>query len=107
MTRTAQNTTHAKIVLLLCVFVAAITLLGNNRGYACRHTDWWEGFMKYAVEMIFIPSFIKIGSGIQKLTWGDTQTHRQHGDVISLLSAFQNKYSRLIIKKKREGEIIK
>jgi hypothetical protein len=31
----------------------------------------WEGFMKYAVEMfsgamIYIPSFIKIGSGIQK-----------------------------------------
>jgi hypothetical protein len=35
--------------------------------------------MKYAVEMgsgamIYIPSFIKIGSGIQKLTRGDTQT---------------------------------
>jgi hypothetical protein len=37
--------------------------------------------MKYAVEMgsgamIYIPSFIKIGSGIQKLIRGDTQTHR-------------------------------
>jgi hypothetical protein len=36
--------------------------------------------MKYAVEMssvaiIHIPSFIKIGSGIQKLIKGDTQTH--------------------------------
>jgi hypothetical protein len=35
--------------------------------------------MKYAAEMgsgamIYIPSFIKIGSGIQKLTRGDTQT---------------------------------
>jgi hypothetical protein len=35
--------------------------------------------MKYAVEigsgaMIHIPSFIKIGSGIQKLIRGDTQT---------------------------------
>jgi hypothetical protein len=34
--------------------------------------------MKYAVEMgsgamMFIPSFIKIGSGIQKLIRGDTQ----------------------------------
>jgi hypothetical protein len=33
-------------------------------------TNRWEGFMKYAVEMgsgamIYIPSFIKIGSGIQ------------------------------------------
>jgi hypothetical protein len=36
--------------------------------------------MKYAVEMgsgamIYIPSFIKIGSGIQKLIGGDSQTH--------------------------------
>jgi hypothetical protein len=36
--------------------------------------------MKYAVEMnsgamIYIPSFIKIGSGIQKLIRGDAQTH--------------------------------
>jgi hypothetical protein len=35
--------------------------------------------MKYAAEMgsvamIYIPSSIKIGSGIQKLTGGDTQT---------------------------------
>jgi hypothetical protein len=49
--------------------------------------------MKYAVgmgsgAMIYIPSFIKIGSGIQKLIGGDTQTHRQHGDRISLLSFF-------------------
>jgi hypothetical protein len=47
--------------------------------------------MKYAVEagsgvMIYIPSFIKIGSGIQKLIGGDTQ--RQHGDRISLLQFF-------------------
>jgi hypothetical protein len=37
--------------------------------------------MKYAVEMgsgAMIPSFIKIGSGIQKLMWGiHIQTHRQ------------------------------
>jgi hypothetical protein len=35
--------------------------------------------MKYAIEvdsgtMIYIPSFIKIGSGIQKLLRGDTHT---------------------------------
>jgi hypothetical protein len=35
-------------------------------------TDWWEGFIKYAVEMrsaatIYIPNFIKTGSGIQEL----------------------------------------
>jgi hypothetical protein len=46
--------------------------------------------MKYAVEVgsgaiIYIPSFIKIGSSIHKLTGEDTQTHRQDGDRISLL----------------------
>jgi hypothetical protein len=35
--------------------------------------------MKYSQ----VPSFIKIGSGIQKLLAGDTR--RQHGDCISLL----------------------
>jgi hypothetical protein len=29
-----------------------------------------------------------------KVNWGDSQTHRQHGDRISLLSLFQNKESR-------------
>jgi hypothetical protein len=44
-------------------------------GYTYRHTHGWEGFMKYAVEMgsgvvIYMPSFTKTGSGIQKLGWG-------------------------------------
>jgi hypothetical protein len=54
--------------------------------------------MKYAAQMVsrpmmFIPSFIKIGSGIRK-------TNRQHGDRISLLLFFffQNKESRLKVK---------
>jgi methionine salvage enolase-phosphatase E1 len=56
-----------------------------------------EGFMKYAGEMgsgamIYILSSIKIGSGIQKLIVG---IHRGHGDLISLLSFFQNTESRL------------
>jgi hypothetical protein len=34
--------------------------------------------------MIYIPNFIKIGSDIQKLIRGNTVTHRQHGDRISL-----------------------
>jgi hypothetical protein len=50
----------------------------------------WERFMNYVVEMglvavICISSFIKIGSGIQKLMAGDTQIHRQDGDRIRLL----------------------
>jgi hypothetical protein len=53
--------------------------------------------MKYAVEMgfgamIYIRSFIKIYSGIQKMMGG---IHRQHGDRINLLLFFQNKDSRL------------
>jgi hypothetical protein len=56
--------------------------------------------MKNAVEMgsgsvIYIPSFIKTGSDIQKLTRGGV--HRQHGDPISILSFFENKESKLII----------
>jgi hypothetical protein len=59
--------------------------------------------MNYVVEMrlgtrIYIPSLIKIGSGIQKLIGGihiQTQTHTQgqEGDLISLLLFFQNKGS--------------
>jgi hypothetical protein len=65
--------------------------------------------MKYAVEMssgvmIYIPSFIKIGSVIQNLMWGDTQKYRQHGDHISLLSFFRNKESGLKMNIKTEGE---
>jgi hypothetical protein len=47
--------------------------------------------MKYAVgmgsgAMIYIQSFIKICSGIQKfITGGGRGRHRQHGDSISLL----------------------
>jgi hypothetical protein len=35
-----------------------------------------------------MPSFVKIGSGIQKFTGG---TQRQHDDLISLRLFFQNK----------------
>jgi hypothetical protein len=59
------------------VFVATVTFLPNSclatiRGYTYRHTDWWEGFIKYGAEvgsdvMIYIPSLIKIGLTIQQL----------------------------------------
>jgi hypothetical protein len=51
--------------------------------------------MKYAVEMgsdamMYIQSFIKIGSGIQKLIGGiHRHTHRQQHDLISLLYFFK------------------
>jgi hypothetical protein len=47
--------------------------------------------------MIYIPSFTKIGSAIQKFMGRDTQIHRQDGDSISLCLFFQNKESRLKI----------
>jgi hypothetical protein len=56
--------------------------------------DCWEEFIKYTFElgslaMIHIPSFIKICSGIQKLTRGVARINRQHGDCISLLPFFK------------------
>jgi hypothetical protein len=41
--------------------------------------------MKCRVEMesdamIYTPSFTNMGSAIQKLIWGNTQTYIQHGD---------------------------
>jgi hypothetical protein len=54
-------------------------LSSNDRRIHYRHTDWWEVFIKYTVEMgsgvmIYIRSFIKIGSGIQKIIGRDTHT---------------------------------
>jgi hypothetical protein len=46
--------------------------------------------------MIDIPGFIKEGSDVQKLTEERRRlTHRQRGDLISLLLFFQNKENRL------------
>jgi hypothetical protein len=55
--------------------------------------------------MTYIPSFIKIGSGIQKLIGG---IHRQHGDRISLLLFLiflQNKESRMKTKFQTHTEL--
>jgi hypothetical protein len=45
-------------------------LPGTDRRNTHRDTDWWKGFMKYAVEMgsdamVYISYSVKIGSGIQ------------------------------------------
>jgi hypothetical protein len=55
--------------------------------------------MNCAVEMgsgflIYVQSFIQIGSAIQKLMRGNSHTDRQKSDLISLLF-FLNKESRL------------
>jgi hypothetical protein len=40
--------------------------------------------------VIYVPSFIKIGSGVQKLIGGiHRHTHRQQRDLISLLYFFK------------------
>jgi hypothetical protein len=50
--------------------------------------------------MIYVPSFIKIGSGIQKLigggyTYRHADTHMQEGELIRLHSFSENEHSRL------------
>jgi hypothetical protein len=105
--RQTHRHTRPTILILLRVLVAAGTCLStrclvikgriyfteplprNDRRNTHTDTEWWEGFLKYTAEMgsgvmIYIPSFIKIGPGIQKLLCG-IHGHRQHGDRISLL----------------------
>jgi hypothetical protein len=55
--------------------------------------------------MIYKPSFIKIGSGIQRLGGGYTYRHRQQGDLISLLVFFQAKKEHLL-PSSLQGDII-
>jgi hypothetical protein len=50
--------------------------------------------MKYAIEMnsdamMYISSFMKTGSAIQKLVGRDAQTYRQHEERIGPLSFFK------------------
>jgi hypothetical protein len=99
------------VLLLLRAFIAAVTCLpsrclatkgdihftepfrSNDRRdtHADIQVDGGSYEVMYTVEIgsgaeIYIPSFINTGSGIQKLMgWGNSQKHRQHGDLISLL----------------------
>jgi hypothetical protein len=50
--------------------------------------------MKYVVElgsgaMMYIPSFMKTGSGIETLSVGRIHRHRQHGNSIPIFSFFK------------------
>jgi hypothetical protein len=107
-----------KSALYITVFVPSFVTIGSGIQAILRITCqqferlqywyyWWEGFMKYAIEMtacgmIYTPSFIKMSSGVQITYAGwtckhtDTHTYRQPSDLISLLF-FQNKGSRLEI----------
>jgi predicted metalloprotease len=60
----------------------------NDKGNIHIDTYWWEGFFNKAIEMgsgavIYVPSFMKIGSGIQKLIGRDTQITHTDSNVIS------------------------
>jgi hypothetical protein len=44
---------------------------------------------------MYVPNFIRIGSGIQKLMGGYAQTRRQRGGLISPLLFFQKKQHRV------------
>jgi hypothetical protein len=51
--------------------------IGTIGEYTYRDTDLWEGFMKYVIDMgsgvmIYTPSFVETGSGINKLIRGYT-----------------------------------
>jgi hypothetical protein len=48
--------------------------------------------------MIYIPSFIKLDLGIQKLEGGHVYMHSQQGNPINPLLYFQTKENRLIIR---------
>jgi hypothetical protein len=55
-----------------------------------------DGFMKYASEMgsetmMYMPCFIKFGSGVQKLLGGGGGIRTQQGDRVSPLLFFQIK----------------
>jgi hypothetical protein len=56
--------------------------------------------------MIYTPSFVKIGSGIQELLReGDSQTHRQHGDRMDLLLFLQKKMLKMIENAVLQGKL--
>jgi hypothetical protein len=64
--------------------------------------------VEYAVEMgsgamIYIPSFIRAGSGIEKLMGGgeNTRIRRPQGDLLSLFYFFFNKESGLKMEETR------
>jgi hypothetical protein len=60
------------------------------------HIHLWDGFMKYAFEMvsgamIYITKFQKDWFTHSEVYGGDTQTHIQRGDRISLFLFFFSK----------------
>jgi hypothetical protein len=73
------------------IFTESRRYLATIGGYTYKHTGWWEKLFNWTVEMgsgavMYVPYFMKIGSGVQKLIRGiHRHTHRQQHDLISLL----------------------
>jgi hypothetical protein len=75
-----ENYASNSCFIVACIFVVAVTFITSHclamiGGYTYRHM--MVEIVKYAVEMgsgamMYIQSFMKIGSGIQKLIVGDT-----------------------------------
>jgi hypothetical protein len=63
-----ENNVSNSSCIVACVFVATVMFIPSHclatiGVYTYRHTDWWEGFRKYSVEvgpggMVYIPGFI-------------------------------------------------
>jgi hypothetical protein len=92
MIRAVQKNAASKNSVVACIRchgnVSTEPLPSNYRRDTYIDTDWWEEFIKYAVEMdsgimTYIPIFRKSGLGIKKLMEGAT------------LLFFQNKESSL------------
>jgi hypothetical protein len=79
------------ILLLLCVYSLPLKRIAEPLPSNIHiERDLCVEFKKYAFRMgsdaiIYISSFIKFGSGSQKLIGWYTETHRQKGDRINLL----------------------
>jgi hypothetical protein len=93
-----EDDTPKDFSIVACVFVATVKFLPSRFlatiGYTHIDTQIDERDLWSSRAMVYIPSFMKNGSAIQKLIRG---IHREHGDRTSLLSLFQNKESRLKI----------
>jgi hypothetical protein len=92
------NVSIEQLLATIGGFYRTEPLPSNDRGIHVQTHRLMGGiFFNQAVEMdsgavIYIPSFIKIGSGVQKLIGGihrHTQTHGQQRDLISLLYFFK------------------